>query len=347
MPIQLIRDLREATLGIGEHCGDDDLACDSLLCRGGVCSDCDPELSADPCPNGVCEQDPNQNNAYTCILKEIGKPCVQDKSCGSEICIDDICSSCDPGDLLACPGEVCMPDSSQHNAYSCQQMRAVDELCQSNEQCESNYCNIDTGLCELNSECDSLAAVWIIDSIEFLIDVEQRINAEIQRDDQVVSCSQSVRLASNAEDRLRECCDSDASLRENVNCIAFERDKMMDELRAQMDDFCTVNSEFFEQSCQVQFRDLQQFQNDVIELQVDNARCLKLPEEFENDCNYVRDQQAYWERFLTSTFELDHQGIDYIMCELGIDAFGMNRTSLATILEDTSNRIIFLCGDEV
>jgi len=124
---------------------EEDAACESgqsgytpcaqgLECRDGVCTNpcqeteivgqggtCDFETKVcDPDADLYCD-----GMTLTCLAApKVGEPCVN-LFCGNEAW----CNGEDPG------GPICMP------------LRALDELCQADRQCESKSCDLDTGRC--------------------------------------------------------------------------------------------------------------------------------------------------------------------------------------------------------
>lgn len=105
-----------------------------LDCRDGICTDPCPEVEI--VPEGgtcdfemkVCDVDADlycDGTTLTCLeAPKVGEPCVN-LFCGNE----GWCNAEDPG------GPICLP------------LRALDELCQADRQCESKSCNLDSGRC--------------------------------------------------------------------------------------------------------------------------------------------------------------------------------------------------------
>ena len=150
MPILLVRDLREGPpKKIGEHCAEDDQACDSLLCRGGVCSSCDPDLAEDPCSSGICIQDPSQNNAYECIAKELYEPCTEHSECTTEFCDPDRQECWYQRPWGSCTEHhQCVPSwHCDPNSNICVLPKSIDEECASNVECGTAYCDPDQLIC--------------------------------------------------------------------------------------------------------------------------------------------------------------------------------------------------------
>lgn len=142
------------TESLGAGC-DNDYECASGFCSGGFCSECG--VDAD-CASDACYDDTAGVGYFVC-LADYGELCTDGSDCGSGECYPtglpnlSVCSECESTADCA-TNQTCTYDITIGYA-ECRGTDALGELCLTNEQCDSGYCNsLVCSECLVSDDCD-------------------------------------------------------------------------------------------------------------------------------------------------------------------------------------------------
>lgn len=150
---------------LGTFCYEEDVWCESNLCTGFVCSECEDGSCAD---GELCGRAATGALYYSCVAagsRAVGEPCFADGECTNGLCNDELCTECEgAGD---CGGAACVGVPGIHLARCDVTGRASGAPCVLDGDCASGACagtpvgTCDGHPCYDDSLCESQTCTFL------------------------------------------------------------------------------------------------------------------------------------------------------------------------------------------